>query len=420
MKLQTKINYRFLVLLLMVFLFAGGILYFVLGLVVNDNLDENLKEKGDKVIKSIGDTSLLSGVAESPDQTIRIKAVNRSHIRRSFSDTVVYDTHEKEAVNFRRMTFDTVSQGQRYEISVLLSKLETKDLVGLIFYFMLGLFALIVLLLYFLNNWLSSAVWRPFYKTLEQLNTFRIGQKNDITLIESNVYEFGQLNSSLMEMVQKAQSDFRNLKEFTENASHEIQTPIAVIKSKLESLLQDKTLSDQRYEQIQSAYGSVNRLSKLNEALLLLSKIENQQFPNETDTDLCELVRQRLELIEELIEFKRIEVVLTIPLPLVVKINPFLAEILINNLLGNAVKHNVEDGRIVISSSSGQLIISNTGKPLTIAPEKLFQRFAKHNAGNESTGLGLAIASQICIKSRLSLTYNYHHGYHSIRISQNS
>jgi len=131
------------------------------------------------------------------------------------------------------------------------------------------------------------------------------------------------------------------------------------------------------------------------------------------------LTNQRLDLIEELIELKKITVKLNFLIPFTIKINPYLAEILINNLLNNALKHNYEGGQIVISTSDNKMIFSNTGKPLTVNPAKLFQRFAKQNSGNESTGLGLAIASEICKNYQLSLQYEYNAGFHSIILSTN-
>ena len=416
MKLQTKINNRFLAILLVVFLIAGVSLYFVLGLLVNNNLDETLLNKSLLIRKNLANKPSTFLLNKSLDQTITIKPSFRLIIPVTFSDTVILNINDNEMIDYRKMDFGTKSNGKYYKISIVLSKLETEDLVELTFSFMLLLFGIIALILFFLNQWMSSSVWSPFYKMLEKLNTFRIGQKGDVTFDKSNVYEFNQLNESLKEMVIKAQSDYNNLKEFTENASHEIQTPIAVIQSKLEFVLQDKSLSLQRYQQIQSAYESASRLSKINQALLLLAKIENQQFPEVTKLDLCELIKQRLEFLEELIDFRGIKIILNLEHPFIVKMNFYLAEILVNNLLSNAIKHNIEDGQILIISFPDKLIISNTGKPLTIVPEKLFQRFAKHNAGNDSTGLGLAIASEICIKSDLVLQYNYEDGFHKLII----
>jgi signal transduction histidine kinase len=322
--------------------------------------------------------------------------------------------------NYREMAFGVTSNGRNYKVILLLSKYETEDMVALIFYFMLGFFAFIVLILFFLNRWLSSSMWTPFYKTIDQLNTFSIDRKNNVDFKSTDVYEFEQLNLSLKKMMLKIQTDYYNLKEFTENASHEIQTPIAIIKSKLEHVLQDKTLETKQYEQIQLVYESANRLSKLNEALLLLSKIENLQFPDVIEIDLCELLKQRLEFIEELIEFKKIEIILHVEYPYSIKMNAYLAEILINNLLGNAVKHNREGGQITITSTNEQFVISNTGSPLSIDPEKLFQRFQKQNTGNDSTGLGLAIASEICSKSGLTLQYRYLDGIHNLIVSKST
>jgi len=417
MKLQTKINYRFLSLLLIVFLVAGGILYVVMGVVVNQNLDENLQHRSKRVIQSLSINSSIAAIAATNDPTIKIRPVNLSKIPEVFTDTLIAEGSHKEKSSYRKMTFGAESNGQHFEVTLLLSRFETEDFVELIFYSMLCLFALIVFILFFLNRWLSTSVWHPFYKTLDQLNTFKIDRKNDVNFENTDVFEFRQLNKSLNTMVQKMQSDFRNLKEFTENASHEIQTPVAIIKSKLENVLQDKTLATKQYEQIQQAYESVTRLSKLNEALLLLSKIENQQFPDVAEIDLYELVTQQSEFIEELIAFKKIQIILTDQTPMVVKMNPYLAEILIHNLLGNAVKHNVEGGQITITSSGNELTISNTGKPLILSTDQLFQRFSKQNTGNESTGLGLAIASEICSKSGLTLRYNYKNGFHNLIVS---
>ena len=108
--------------------------------------------------------------------------------------------------------------------------------------------------------------------------------------------------------MEKIRTDFVNLKEFTENASHEIQTPLAIIKSKLEMVLQDKSLNDKQYQQIQAAFESTIRLSKLNEALLLLSRIENQQFVGQKEIDFCLLLQTRVQYLEELFDLKKIEV----------------------------------------------------------------------------------------------------------------
>jgi signal transduction histidine kinase len=417
MKLQSKINIRFLLILVVVFSIAGVILYFVLGMVVDRNIDGMLKGREKQVKKSLKEFPEKASVSESIDRSISIRPAGNNTPKEEFSDTSVYNSHEKEYETYRRLRFKANVNGNPYEITIRMSRIEAEDMIEVICWFMAGLFVIIMLLMYLLNRWLSSSVWQPFYKTLNNLKTFKIGENKALHFEAGNIYEFDQMNQVLSEMTRKLQVDFLNLKDFTENAAHEMQTPLAVIKSKLEMVLQDKSLSGSRYTEIGKAYESANKLSKLNETLLLLSKIENQQFVEVTDTDLCKLINHQLDFIEELIKLKRIQVTTDLLKPVIVRINPYLAEILVNNLISNALKHNYEGGKIIITSTGRQITFSNSGKPLTIAPEKLFQRFVKQHTGSESTGLGLAIASEICKNYNLGLQYSYHDEFHSIVLS---
>jgi signal transduction histidine kinase len=418
MKLHNIVNKRYLLVVIIVFLFAGIVLYFVIGIVVNNNIDETLRSRAERVRQNIQHLPEKEIITSSPDRSVTIKPISNNALFENFSDTVIYESWDKENVDYREMAFNVNKNGKSYLVTLIISKLESGDMIEVIFYFMLGLFSSLVVILFFLNKWLTISVWKPFFRTLETLKSFNLGEKQEIQFDLTKIDEFGQLNEVLTEMIQKMQKDFSNLKDFTENASHELQTPVAIIKMKLELALQDKSLSVDRYQQIRIAYESASRLSKLNEALLLLSRIQNQQFINEEGLDFCELTRQRLVLIEELVELKNINVNINLLTPFIVKINPYLAEILINNLLNNALKHNHKGGQIVIASSVQKIVFSNTGAPLSIAPEQLFQRFMKQNMNNESTGLGLAIVSEICKNYKISIQYDYSEGFHSIVLSQ--
>jgi signal transduction histidine kinase len=182
--------------------------------------------------------------------------------------------------------------------------------------------------------------------------------------------------------------------------------------------LQDQTLNDQQHQRIHAAFESASRLSKLNEALLLLSKIENQQFIEQSEIDFCQLIQSRIEYLEELFALKQIEVAVHLEKQVVFTINPLLAEILINNLLSNALRHNIEKGKIFISSGNQEIHISNTGKQCEIDASKLFQRFAKLTSSSESNGLGLAIAFEICKTNHLRLDYSYSNDMHHLKINQ--
>ncbi len=407
MKLQHKINIRFLLVTLVVFVLAGVLFYFALGKVTDQNINEMLISRKASVITYLQNISPDSISPKSADRTLFIYQVPKTEIKTVISDTIVFDEGEKDYTPCRVMVFTTEVKGQCYKVTILQSLLESEDLQAIIIYFMILLFILLTLALFFLNRWLSSKAWEPFFTSTLLLKSWKIGENKQVHFEGTGIAEFDQLNRTLEEMIEKMQSDYVTLKEFTENASHEIQTPLAIIKSKLELLLDNTAFKKEEHKQIHAIYETANRLSKLNEALLLLAKIENHQFPEMQEIDLAKLTKSRLEALEELFVLKKIEVTRDLSNPFIVTINPLLADILVNNLLSNALKHNFVRGKIIISSSSDRITFSNTGSPLSIDPQRIFNRLVKQNTSEESSGLGLAIAKRICISHQILLDYSY-------------
>lgn len=418
MKLQHKINIRFLAITILVFSIAGFLFYSILGRVVHQNIDEMLQSRKEILIRYLTNHQLQDSVYQSPDNAFVIQQYQGQNLFQ-YNDTLIYTKTDKEIIPFRKLSFSITTNGKTYKIVLVQSLLESDDLIEVVFYFMLALFVILFVVLFALNYSLSFSIWKPFYNMLNTLKAFKIGKTQETHFPKTGTFEFDILNETLNGLTQKLQTDFINLKEFTENASHEIQTPLAIIKSKLEMSLHDPLLPENHRNYIHSAYESAIRLSKLNEALLLLSKIENRQFVEETNIDLTLLVKEKLNQIEELVELKNIKVSLDLNSSFEIKMNPYLAEILINNLLGNALKHNIRNGEIRITAERHLLTFSNTGKPLTIEPEKLFKRFVKQSASSESTGLGLAIAFEISSIYHLSLQYKYQNGYHTLSLFGN-
>lgn len=404
----------------LVFTVAGVLFFFALDKVVNQNIREMLESRKAYIILNLQQNQPITDLLESPDHSIFIKRVEKTGEYKRFSDTLAYDQEEKELIPFRKMTFSAHSGDKHYEVVLLQSLLESEDLQMVIVSFMIALFGLVLLALFFLNRWLSNKAWNPFFKSLSVLNHWKIGVNQSVSFERTGISEFDQLNSTLENMMQKIQADFVNLKEFTENASHEIQTPLAIIKSKLELVLQDKTLNDQQHQRIHAAFESANRLSKLNEALLLLSKIENRQFVDSSEIDVCKLIQSRLEYLEELFALKQIEVTFRLETQVTFNMNSLLADILINNLLSNALRHNIEKGKITVLSENQKITISNTGREAEMDVSRLFRRFAKQTTTSESNGLGLAIAYEICNNYNLELNYHYLNGMHNMVIKQKS
>ena len=274
---------------------------------------------------------------------------------------------------------------------------------------------LTIIIMLVVNIFIYKKLWSPFYLALRALKNFNVSKQNPIHLPTIGTKEFDDLNKSLTTMTEKSIRDYITLKEFTENASHEIQTPLAIISSKIEMCLQDKDLNSEQAKLLIEANHAVNTLFTLNKALVLLTKLENNQFEQSASINIHNKIIDRMNLFEDFVQGKEIEVNYKMNKNIELKIDPTLAKVLFDNLIKNAVKHNYQKGKINIEVDSGFIKISNTGKAPKDNTNKLFERFYK--AGTEdSLGLGLAIVKKICEIYHLKISYNYSEGWHEFKI----
>ena len=260
---------------------------------------------------------------------------------------------------------------------------------------------------------ISRRLNAPFYTTLKAIQSFSLTEQKPLKLAATQTDEFQELNSFLERMTTLAVNDYIQLREFTENASHELQTPLAIIRGKLE-LLMDSPITDQQSQLILSAHNSVEKLSKINRSLTLLTKLEHSAYQTKQSVDLSKLVQENLELFEELIQIKSITLKTEVAEDVRVTINPAMADILLTNLLNNAIRHNREGGAMGVRLSSARLLIENTGLPPQVPTEQLFQRFKKSNQSSDSIGLGLAIVQQICDLNHFDIQYRYEEPWHRL------
>jgi len=418
MKLQNKISIRFLLVTFVVFVLAGVLFYLALGHVVDYNIREMLDSRRASVLLYLQNSEKDKIAAISQDQTIFIRKIPRTNDYTLLSDTLAFDHDEKGMIPYRKMVFSTLANGEYFQVTILQSLLESEDLRAVIVSFMIFLFLMILIALFFLNNWLSNKVWSPFIKSLADLKSWKLSELHRVQFDRTGITEFNQLNRMLEEMMGKMLADYRNLREFADNASHELQTPLAIMKSKLELLLDDASISGLPHKQLYDLYQSVTRLSKLNEALLLLSKIENRQFSDKSEVDLSNLIQSRLDYLGELFDLKEIKPSADLKSPFIIRMHPVLADILVNNLLSNALNHNFAGGKIVVTSGFNEMVVSNTGSPQPLDAQKIFRRFAKGSNSMHSNGLGLAIAKEICQSNHLELSYGYLNNCHCFTVKK--
>lgn len=262
---------------------------------------------------------------------------------------------------------------------------------------------------------ISRRTWRPFYNTLESLENFRLEKGVVPTLPESGIKEFSYLNTALTRFMKSCISSFRMQKEFTENASHELQTPLAVFKSKLELLSQLPEITERQAAIIQDLDMTNNRMSKLNRNLLLLAKMENNQFDGTGIVDVAAVVKSLLPYLESLSEGLTLHTYfMTKTLP--VRANRPLMESMISNLVVNSVRHNKAGGEIMISIADNKFSVANTSDDGALDGDRIFSRFYRITQDTEGCGLGLSIVKAVCDYHGWRVSYAYREGRHEFTV----
>ena len=333
-----------------------------------------------------------------------------------FKDTFLLEPADNEMIPYRELYF-TIEHNNTNQTIVLRHLLPGKDDIaeGTLL-IILGLMLLISLLVFVILNVVAGKIWKPFYQTLEKLTAFKISGPLP-QLPSTGIDEFRLLNTTLENLLKKAVTDYRHNKEFGENASHELQTHLAIIRANTEKLI-NETGNSEIPGELEKIYSAVTALSQIQKSLLLLGKIGNQEFSNRVRTNLKETVEKSLEIFAEAVEIREIKLTPDIS-DCVVNIDGGLAEILINNLLKNAVKYNVQRGFIQIVLNKRELVISNSGEPSAGSSENMMNRFEKGTNGN--FGIGLAIVKQICELNGFSVFYTVsEQSVHEVRVSLNS
>ena len=416
MRLLSKYNRANVAATVVVLLVSAVFYYFFIEAALVHQLDKNLIVEEKEITDYINENNQLPDPVVSKDEQ-ELYIPTDDKIMRKFSSVEVYNKEHDNDILYRQLEFPVTVAGKIYKVEVRKSKEETEDLVQLILKITFAMVILLLLILFLINRFVLNKLWKPFTSTLEQIKKFNLPGKDKVQLEQTEINEFAELNSVVHIMTQKATHDYEEIKSFTENASHEIQTPLAIIRSKIELLSQSESLKEEDMNTIQVISDTASRLSKLNQSLLLLTKIDNRQFKETEEVNISELIFYFLDNYEELLHTKQITVVKNIEAEVKLVMNETLAEILITNLLTNAIKHNIEKGTIEVILDKKHLSISNTGAGLSMEPSVFFERFKKESSSNDSLGLGLSIVKKICDSYGFAITYDYSNFLHKIDIS---
>ena len=419
MKLIVKTSFYYIGFSIIGFIIGGFIFYHIIVSIINSRTTDDLITEKELIEEQILHSDSVPDF--TPYFGHHILVILYNHQVKPYyriNDTTIFDTLMKEDVPHRYLFFQENRENKSYSIEILKPLVNSNQLIKDIFFVLSVMFVFLLLSLILINYLISKRTWSTFYTTLKKIKDYDIDKENGLSFGKTGITEFRQLNDVLVHMSDKIYDNYINLKEFTENASHEIQTPLAIIKSKLELLIQNQPMTDGQMEIVQSMYTAVTRLSKLNANLVLLSKIGNSRFHEIGTVNLNQQIEMVLGNLEDLIIQKDLKVNKQFQEnPVELEMNSTLAEVLIVNLILNAVKHNIKDGYMNIRLDHTSLTISNPGPHLDVEPETLFNRFKKSKTNSESLGLGLSIVQKIAFLYRMQISYIYDSGIHTINLS---
>lgn len=332
-----------------------------------------------------------------------------------FSDTLIFHPPTNKLQPHRKLTAIRNVNGQYFRFEITILAYEDNDVIKTVVMSMSILFVVLIIVIIISNYFISKRSFKPFYQTLDKAKNFNIRSIEEPDFGSSGTKEFHDLNKELEKLTRYAQSEYRTLKEFSENASHEIQTPLAIIKSKLDLLIQSESLNESQRKLVMSSYKAVEKLSKLGNALTLLAKIDNNEFADTGNINLKEFIKEHINNFREMLLLKNISLSENL-LDKTLISNKILIDILITNLLQNAIRHNKENGSISIILTSNFIEVSNTGKNGALDIDTIFKRFYKNSNDNNSTGLGLSIINKICEYYEYDIIYSFKNSVHSFKI----
>jgi signal transduction histidine kinase len=426
MKLLARYNRVNLVTTIVVMLITGIIYYQAISLILINQKDMDLGVEEREILEYASLNHHLPQTFESNDQHITFSEAKPGSFKREFFNTVYFkkwgNPHrihgnggaEGEYESGRGLVSSVAVGSKFYKITIIESKVETEDLIQIIFMITIGVILLLLVILLIMNRLILRRLWQPFYDIMKELRLFNVADTNEIPQVDTSIDEFRELNQAVLATTAKAKHDYKDLKTFTENASHELLTPIAIINSKLDTLIQTENFNEQQSKILNDLYGAVSRLNRLNQSLLLLVKIENRLLRGEEKLDLKALIEEQLVQFEEIFQDKELK--LTVQLDnKEIAATPYLLEILLSNLLSNAIRHNYRGGEVNINLTAEHLVISNTGEDKPLPDDKIFTRFHK-SSGSEGSGLGLTISRQICGNFNFTLNYDFQSPFHIFTI----
>ncbi len=417
-KLLHKTSTVYLLFSVMLLIVSAPLFYYITERLYIEETDETLILHKNEFLKYSLPTLTTAEIQNwnKYNRNIKIEPFNNSG-----KDTIFYksyyDALDAETEPYRELNASILIDGNPYTYSARINLVETEDLMESIAILFLVIISLLLVGLFAITKRLSINLWKPFNETLNQIEKFEIDKSDQPKFIETNIEEFNRLNKSIEKLIKKNTSIYHSQREFIENAAHELQTPLAVFQAKIDTLIQSSDFTQEQYKLLISLNDSVSRLNRLNKNLLLLSKMEYDIYNEKQTINLNEAIEKHFDFFTEQAKAKNLIIKTEMKEAVAIKSNPILAEILISNLFLNAIRHNVNDGQVLVTLSNHSLTFSNTGQSQTLVANKLFNRFSKFNPSEQGNGLGLAIIKKIADLNNWKISYSFANNFHSFSVA---
>lgn len=416
--LLNKNLWQFLIYTTVIMLCCAPLFFFIMKFFYTEDLDELIIYRSDEFIEDRLPSFTVSEIDEwnKYNEDMQIISFSDVYTLDKTVEEFLYNKAEGHHIDYRIIYKKVSVEDEPYILMSRIPMIENKDLFwNLITQYGL-IFIILLVSLGIAQRIVSKKLWAPFYGSLDKIENYNLEQDHIPEFEKTDIVEFSRLNEMLTNLISNNLRIYKQQKEFIENASHELQTPLAVFQSQLDILLQDQELTEKQMNIIQSLYTISSRLTRLNKNLLLLAKIDNAYFREVQEIDFVDLLNTSVSYFKELAENEGMQLTTEICNPLLIEANKILLESLVNNFIVNALKHNINNGLILIVVKDATFVVSNTGDNKPLDKDKIFRRFSRTSEEKKGNGLGLSIIYQICKFHGWDISYKYESERHTFAV----
>ncbi|WP_312823801.1 HAMP domain-containing sensor histidine kinase [Epilithonimonas sp.] len=423
MKLLNRSLLHLMSWLLLIVSLWSVVFYFNMLDEIKDSVDEELENYKRQIVSRAEKDSTILQQKTFDEGFFSVNPISKKealNFKDTYEDTEIYaqdaDDEAPELEPVRVLTTVFEQNGNFYELKIFNNMVEEDDLVKELLWDAAGLYVLLIFSILLINNLVLQKLWKPFYDLLYDLKKYRLGTGKSFPKAETKTKEFADLQEAVTTLLNYSEKTYEQQKEFIGNASHELQTPLAIAISKLELLMERENFTENQAEKIAEILEIIERLVRLNKSLLLLTKIENKQFFDNKEISVNEIVAKNISDLEDIADFKEVKISSQENAQLSVNADSALMNIIVSNLLRNAIFHNIKNGKVEVEISENYLTVKNTGNLQSLAQEKIFTRFQKNKENQSGTGLGLAIVKAIAELYGFSVSYEFKGEMHEFNV----